>query len=82
MDRSGDIEAFSALVHELIEKVRILEYEKEISNLRRLTAVTTTGTIQHGDTAWMLAATALVFFMTIPGNTIDQWWALSVPNHR
>ena len=25
------------------------------------------GTLDSGDTAWMLAATALVFFMTIPG---------------
>ena len=63
-DRSGDIEVFTSLVHELLERVRVLEYEK---NLRALAEISST--FSGGDTAWLLAATALVFLMTIPGTT-------------
>ena len=73
VDRSGDIEVFSALVHELIERVRVLEYEKHIREQVRELA-TTVGLLSRGDTAWMLAATALVFFMTIPGTIVSVSW--------
>lgn len=62
--RSGDIEVFTSLVHELLERVRVLEHEK---NLRALAEISST--FSGGDTAWLLAATALVFLMTIPGTT-------------
>lgn len=64
LDRSGEIEVFTTLVHELLEKVRLLEFE---NNLRALSS--TISNFNNGDTAWMLAATALVFLMTIPGTT-------------
>ena len=62
-DRSEEIESISALVRELLSKVRALEYEKEA----RLLITDVSSLFDRGDTAWMLAATALVFLMTIPG---------------
>ena len=53
------------MLDQLTEKVEKLEHEQ-----RRLSPLAITYPMNSGDTAWMLAATALVFLMTIPGLTL------------
>lgn len=62
-DPSMDLENFRLLLRDLAEKVRVLEHE----NRQRLLSSDGTS-FNSGDTAWLLAATGLVFFMTIPGS--------------
>ena len=78
VERLEEIKAFSALLHELVEKVRVLEYEKEA----RLLASATVSLFDSGDTAWLLAATALVFLMTIPGTTAQYNFSKAQPYFR
>ena len=53
------------ILDELTEKITRLEHQQ-----RFLLSPAMTYTMNSGDTAWMLAATALVFMMTIPGLTL------------
>jgi hypothetical protein len=56
----------------LIERVAVLEnllnaMKSQDRSLRYFSGETTISSLDSGDTAWMLVATALVLFMTIPG---------------
>ena len=59
----NEVESLRIMVQQLAEQVAVLS-----SNRRSLSS---TGAApfspDHGDTAWMLCATALVLFMTMPG---------------
>ena len=64
-------ESLQAIVFDLMEKVRVLELDERRLDVTSGVLITrTTSNFDAGDTAWMLAATALVFFMTIPGLTL------------
>jgi hypothetical protein len=54
-----DVTRLKNLVINLSERIRILEGEASSSLEEKL--------MNSGDIAWLLTATALVFFMTIPG---------------
>lgn len=54
-----DVARLKNLVTNLSERIRILEGEASSSLEEKL--------MNSGDIAWLLTATALVFFMTIPG---------------
>jgi hypothetical protein len=60
---SEELESFRLLLIDLSEKVRALEHD----NRQRVLSSSGVNVFNSGDTAWVLAATALVFFMTIPG---------------
>jgi hypothetical protein len=61
---SEELESFRLLLIDLSEKVRVLEHD----NRERLLSSSAVNVFNSGDTAWLLAATGLVFFMTIPGS--------------
>ena len=54
-----DIPSIRSLVLDLNERIRILENGASENIAKNL--------MNSGDIAWLLTATALVFFMTIPG---------------
>ena len=62
---TADMADLLRILNQLTEKVEMLEHEQ-----RRLSMSALTYPMTSGDTAWMLAATALVFLMTIPGLTL------------
>jgi hypothetical protein len=56
----------------LMERVAVLEnllnaMKSQDRSLKYFSGETTISSLDPGDTAWMLVATALVLFMTIPG---------------
>ena len=59
MSQLQDIPSIRNLVLDLNERIRILETEAQGHLAQNL--------MNSGDIAWLLTATALVFFMTIPG---------------
>ena len=61
-----DLEDLKLMVSDLIEKVRILESNRITTEH----SAPRTVNFDAGDIAWILAATGLVFFMTIPGLTL------------
>ena len=61
-----DLEDLKVLVSNLIEKVRILESDRRTTE----SLSGRTSKFDAGDMAWIMAATGLVFFMTIPGLTL------------
>jgi ammonium transporter, Amt family len=65
------LDELKVIVANLVEKVRLLESDQ----IKSSAATSSTQSLKNpafnsGDIAWMLAATALVFFMTIPGLTL------------
>ena len=60
---------FESMLFNLTEKVRVLELDRVSEKLKL--GSTPSSNFDAGDTAWMLVATALVFFMTIPGIPYD-----------
>lgn len=60
---SEELESFRLLLLDLSEKVRVLEHERG----QRVLTDAVPNIFNSGDTAWVMAATGLVFFMTVPG---------------
>ena len=65
MSHFQDVARLKNLVINLSERIRILESEAPSSLEAKL--------MNSGDIAWLLTATALVFFMTIPGSFITTF---------
>ena len=65
-DQAESLKFFESMLFNLTEKVRILELDR-VSEKTKL-GFSASNNFSAGDTAWMLVATALVFFMTIPGS--------------
>ena len=59
------VDILEDIVRDLSNQIKLLSHG-EHSVLRKLAV----STIDSGDTAWMIAATALVLFMTMPGLAI------------
>lgn len=66
-----DLSDLKLIVANLVEKVRQLESDQNIiATASGSNQLIKNVSFDSGDIAWMLAATALVFFMTIPGLTL------------
>lgn len=83
MSSNPKIEALEALVGTLAAKITELESKRSLGVTGDdATLADPVSAINSGDTAWMLASTALVLFMTIPGLALYYSGMVRVKNGK